>query len=91
MASEGRGEDKQISWTFQTLRHWDEPIEYVPNMEKRPLELYQNIIPKSREERKTWTLRVANLYTYRSRPIHIDRWGIDFYGTLMRKQTLNSA
>jgi len=90
LASEGRGEDKQISWTFQTLRHWDEPIEYVPNMERRPLELYQSIIPKSREERKTWTFRVANLYTYRSRPIHIDRWGIDFYGTLMRKPTLNS-
>lgn len=82
LSAEGNGQDKSIEWTFQTLRHWDEPIEYIPQLEKRPPEIYNNF---NFDNKKTWTLSVANIYTYRSIPMKVLSWGIDFYGTIMRK------
>lgn len=83
LSAEGNGQDKSIEWTFQTLRHWDEPIEYIPELEKRPPEIYEKF--DFVNKKTTWTLTVANIYTYRSIPINVLSWGIDFYGTIMRK------
>lgn len=81
LMAHSNGRQKSVQWTFQTLRHWDENVFYTQSLvDIRPI--YEQ--PQNPSTFKTWSLHVANLYSYRSKPIDLKAWKIDFYGTARR-------
>jgi len=81
----GRGVDTHIAWSYSTLRHWDETILYIPEEDVRPADVKERIAPSNPSDYGKWTLRVGNLFGYRSEPVVIRAWGLTFHGTARRR------
>jgi subtilisin family serine protease len=77
----GRGEDHTVSWSYSTLRHWDEYIVYNPSLDQRPPDIRSHVAPTDSSRFGVWTLRVGNMFSYRSQPIVVRSWSIEFHGT----------
>jgi hypothetical protein len=84
LSQSGRGTDRSISWSYSTLRHWDEPIVYVPDLDKRTEDMKAHVAPTEEARFGVWTLKMGNLYAYRSDPIVVHSWSIEFHGTVHR-------
>lgn len=82
LAISGRGQDSSVSWSYSTLRHWDEPAVYIPDLDQRPDDIRSQAAPTDPANFGVWELRMGNLYAYRSDPIRIHSWALEFHGTV---------
>jgi hypothetical protein len=76
--------DRHVDWSFSTLRHWDEYMSYHPEHDVRPEPLKQAKAPRNSDDYATWTLKLGNLYPYRTNPIIVQSWSLEFKGIIHR-------